>query len=55
VARWLREGLSRFGAKISNYATNGKNEAFAEAFKDVLINGKKAKAASKLIMSHWKD
>jgi hypothetical protein len=43
-----------FAARISNYATNSRGEAFAEAFKDVSINGKSAKAESKLIMGYWK-
>jgi hypothetical protein len=43
-----------FARSISEYATTAKSEAFAEAFSDYLVNGKKAKPASRLIMKHWK-
>ncbi|MDR0514635.1 MAG: hypothetical protein LBG81_05685 [Coriobacteriaceae bacterium] len=50
-----RASETSFSARISNYATNSRGEAFAEAFKDVSVNGKKAKPESKLILKHWKE
>jgi len=43
-----------FANKISRYATRAKSEAMAEAFKNVLVYGKKANAESKLLMKHWR-
>ena len=49
-----RATQSSFAGSISNYAKSAKAEAFAEAFRDYTMNGKNAKAASKLIIKHWR-
>lgn len=49
-----RASAKSFAANVSNYATTSYGEAFAEAFMDVSVNGKKANAVSKSILEHWK-
>lgn len=50
-----RASEKSFSANISNYAASARSEAFAEAFKDVIINGTNAKPESQLIMQCWKE
>ena len=43
-----------FASTISAYAASSRNEAFAEAFRDYTMNGKRATRAAKLIMQQWR-